>query len=433
MTNLSSAGVKTELPLLVVGYDFRLASSALREKLVTEADGRRRLFNAIKGMDDSAGLLVIETCNRLEWVVSTRLPEWLAEVLKARMLSRLQECFPDLEHFPSPYVYTQKEAVLHVLRVVVGLESLATGEAQIAGQFQAALKKAQSEKTASAVINRLGHIAGRIAKSGYKMGFRSNYRQGIHGLVVKYMQLHFKSAEPTDKIILVVGMGEIGRKAAGLLEETFKCKVQPVNRTIKAGAKYAPLSQLNELSRTADALVVATGGTVPVIDESVLDLDGRNGKLLIMDIGIPRQVTESAQVHEQVLYRNIDHLMELGENKEKNVYLEELEHEIRKEFRQFKQFCRGREMSDLLSGIHSGRLDLTQKKIPDFVASQLSDLDEKRRKEIESAMKQFIKDYSNTLFHAFHQTMETYWNNIGNGNGSNGDTSQDTLCNCLDG
>jgi glutamyl-tRNA reductase len=416
MTGLTNAVTQPEIPLLVMGFDFRIASSALREKLVSSAENRQRLFEAIHKMDDSAGLLKLETCNRLEWVISTRLPEWIAELLKARILDRWQKCFPDIENFPSPYVFTGNEAVLHVLRVVVGMESLATGEAQIAGQFQAALKRAQKEKTSSPVINRLGHIAGRIAKSGYKIGFRSNYRQGIHGLVVKYMQQHFKD-DLDKKFILVVGMGEIGRKTAALAEETFKCSVQPVNRTVKPAhrGKWADMSELKELSGSADAIIVATGAAAAVIDEESLALEARKDKLLVMDIGIPRQVTEPAQANPNVMYRNIDHLMELGESREKNAYVTRLEAELRKEFHHFKQFCRGRKMSALLSGIHAGRLELTQKRIPDFVASQLSDLDEKRRKDIENAVKQLIKDYSNNLFQAFHQTMETFWSNMNNG------------------
>jgi glutamyl-tRNA reductase len=417
MSGKTGSHIKTEIPLLVVGFDFRIASSALREKLVSTEEGRQHLLAEIHKVDDSAGLLILETCNRLEWIVSTRLPGWLAEMLKARMLSRWYESFPQLKHFPSPYVFTEKEAVIHVLQVVVGMQSLATGEAQIAGQFQTALKRAQNEKTTSAVINRLGHIAGRIAKSGFKMGFRSNYRQGVHGLVVKYMENHFKE-NLADKHILVAGMGEIGRRTTGLIEETFKCKVQPVNRTIKEThqGKWQPLSELKRLSLTADALVVATGGTTAVIGHENLSLAGRHEPLLIMDIGIPRQVTDGAQVHSMSQYRNIDHLMELGEANEKSVHVTQLEAEIRKEFRHFKQFCRGREMSALLSEIHAGRLELTQKRIPDFVASQLSDLDDKRRKDIDNALKQFIKDYSNSLFQAFHQTMETYWSNTNNGN-----------------
>lgn len=408
--------LKNRIPLLVVGFDFRIASSALREQLVSSPEDRQLLLGEICKIDESAGLLVLETCNRLEWVVSTRMPEWIAEMLKARMLDRWQQAFPGIENLPSPYVFTESDAVMHVLRVVVGLESLATGEAQIAGQFQSALKNTQKEKTTSQVINRLGHIAGRIAKSGYKIGFRSNYRQGIHGLVVKYLQNHFKENTRTAKV-LVAGMGEIGRKTAALVEESLKCHVQPVNRTVKAAHKdkYKPLNRLKELSAEADALVVATGGRTAVIDVDHLALSGREKPLLIMDIGIPRQVGETAHRHPAIHYRNIDHLMELGESREKDVYITNLDAEIRKEFHQFKRYCQGREMSALLSEIHAGRLELTQKRIPDFMASQLSDLDEKRRKDIENALKQFIKEYSNNLFQAFHQTMEDFWTNTTNG------------------
>lgn len=410
MSEPGFSNLRAEVPLLVVGCDFRLAASALREKLVTTPEERKLLFDAIRDMDDTAGFLVLETCNRLEWVVSTRLPEWIGQVLSARILDRWQQCFPGVDFFPSPYIYTAAGAVDHVLRVVVGLESLAAGEAQIAGQFQLALKRARKEKTTSPIINRLGHIAGRIARSGYKIGFRSNYRQGIHGLVVKFLEKHFQTGLDR-KFILVAGMGEIGRRTAALVEETFKCRVQALNRTVTPARRdqWEPLTQLESLAPEADALIVATGGTTAVIDVPHLGLDRRTEPLPVMDIGIPRQVTGSAQGHPLVRYRNIDHLLELGEGAEKSIYSTQLEEEIQCEAGQFKQFCRAREMTALLGRIHSGRLELTEKRIPDFVSSRLSDLEETRRKEIEQAIKQFIKDYSNNLFQAFHQTMEAAW------------------------
>ncbi|MCP4215598.1 MAG: hypothetical protein GY765_13170 [bacterium] len=407
-----------EIPLLVIGCDFRIASSAMREKLVTDPEERGRLYTSIKKTDDTAGLLVLETCNRLEWVVSTREPEWIAGILEAWVLNKWQREFPDTPNLPTPYIYRGKKAVGHMLRVVVGMESLAAGEAQIAGQFQAALKRAQKEKTTSPIINRLGHIAGRIAKSGTKIGYRSNYRQGIHGLVTKYFKKHF-DANLSDKIILVAGMGEIGRRTASLIEETFQCKVIPLNRTITAAqqGKWISLAELNQFGTQADALVVATSGSVPVIDEKLLQphLRGESGKapLLIMDIGIPRQVTEQLQNHRSVIYRNIDHLMDFSADNGKCICNKQLEEEIQKEFQQFKRFCRGRDMSNLLTGIHSGRLELTETLIPGFVSSQLADLDEQRQKKIEGAMKQFVRDYSNQLFSAFHDTMEKYWSTNG--------------------
>lgn len=410
---------KPEIPLLVVGFDFRIASSALREKLVTTEADRAYLSDNIKKADDTAGILVLETCNRLEWLVSTQYPGWIAEILKAWMLSKWQEAYPDISNFPSPYVFEGGDAVFHVLRVVVGMESLAVGEAQIAGQFQSALMRSQQEKTSSPIINRLSHIAGRIARSGYKIGFRSNYRQGIHGLAVKYLERHFGKKDLDKRTILVAGMGEIGRRTAALIEETFGCRVQPVNRTVKPEhqGKWATLYDLKKLTAEADALVVATGSPIPLIDPDRVELTpkNRNEPLVIMDIGIPRQVAEAVQQNPMVLYRNIDHLIELGQETKSSEDLEQVETEIKKEFHRFKQFCRGRELSDLLTSVHSGRLELTENRIPDFVETHLSDLDQKRRKKIEKAIKKFIKDYSNEIFFAFHDTMEKYWSVQTNG------------------
>jgi glutamyl-tRNA reductase len=435
MSELPDPAVKPEIPLLVVGFDFRIASSALREQLVTTEEERAYMFGAIKRLDDSAGLLVLETCNRLEWIVSTQHPQWIAELLKARMLSKWQDAFPHYKNLPSPYEFREEEAVRHVLRVVVGLESLAMGEAQIAGQFQTALIRAQEEKTSSPIINRLSHVSGRIARSGFKMGFRSNYRQGIHGLTARFLERHFLELDENHSLshtrddpenepireldkkqVLVVGMGDIGRRTAALIEETFQCTVERLNRTVKPENRNAwiTLDRLTGFSETADALVVATGAPVPIIDNDILSVADREKPLLIMDIGIPRQVAEPVHSNPDVIYRNIDHLMDVGGSAGQCACIDKLKKEIEKEFLRFKQFCRGREMSDLLSRIHSGRLELTENRIPDFVGSHLSDLEPLRRKKIEKAMKQFIKDYSNEIFFAFHDTMEKYWSAYNN-------------------
>jgi len=417
MTNPTEARIRPEIPLLVVGFDFRSASAVLREKLVTTTEDRAYLMEAIKRIDDTAGILVLETCNRLEMIVSTLHPEWIAEILNAWMLNRWQKAFPQITDFPSPYEHFGEDAVIHVLRVVVGLESLALGEAQIAGQFQNALKLSQKEKNTSPIINRLSHIAGRIAKSGYKMGFRSNHRQGIHGLVAKFLENHFKE-NLSQTTILLVGMGEIGKRTAALIEESLGCRVQPLNRTITPShqGKWKPLAELPQLSGNADAMVVATGAHNPVIQEHSLQLHQREKRLLIIDIGIPRQVAESLQHNPMIYYRNVDHLSETGGNLKKSVHQDRLEREIQKELENFKQFCRARELSDLLNRIHSGRLELTETRIPDFVRTHLVDLEPERQKKIEQEMKQFIKDFSNDIFSAFHNTMEKYWSANSNGN-----------------
>jgi glutamyl-tRNA reductase len=407
--------IQPEIPLLVVGYDFKTSSSALRDKLITSQEDRHYLLDAIRKMDPSAGLLVLETCNRVEWIVSTQMPKWVAEILKTQMLRFLQKSGVNgSDPVPHPKLYRRGEALIHVIRVVSGLESLAVGEAQIAGQFQEAVQRSQREKTSNIIINRLAHIAGRMAKYGYEIGIRSNCKTGIHGLVAHYIDSYF-GPETKNRSVLVVGMGEIGRKTASLIEENLKCRVMRFNRTVKPRhqREWISLDKLGEFIPSADVVVAATGASSPVITENELSQE-RQDTLLIMDIGIPRQVSESAQSVSFVEYRNIDHLQSCLAHSESPEVTANFQDKIAKEIGLFRQYCRSRDLTTFLSTIHSMRQDFVYNKIPAIFAAEMSGLNVKSRNKIETAMKQMVNEYSANMFRAFHQAMESFWSRNGN-------------------
>ena len=402
--------LKIEVPLAVVSCDFRVAPTMFREKLVSTPERRRELFRAIHRIDPAAGYLALETCNRTEWLVSTENPAWLAELLKAHMLQLWQETLPGLASYPSPAVYLGAEAVRHVYRVVMGLESLATGEAQIAGQFQNAMVLAREEETLSPLLNRLGSGAGRLAKAGSRLGFRSNHRRGIHGLVCRSLQHEFREAG-SPRSVAVVGMGGIGRKTAQLLEDTGGFRVLRVNRTIRPEhqGSWRHLDELPSLCGQIDALVVATGGLNPILTPQRLDLTGRNEVLPIVDIGIPRQVEASVQVDPKVRYRNIDHLLDLPRDEVDAGTLQRVEAELDKEMERFLRFCMERDLVLLLDRIHQGRHEFAISRIPAHVAATCGDLDDRTRQQVEAAMKKVVADYAGEIHQALQQALEEYW------------------------
>jgi glutamyl-tRNA reductase len=406
-----ATGVGKEIPLFVVGYDFRNASTALREKLATTLEDRVDLFHSIKEFDQTAGLLVLETCNRSEWIVSTHRTEHISEILAAWMLEKLQQHFPNVPEIPPPYTYIEKDAVIHILRVVVGMKSLAEGEAQIARQFQLAIKRAQKENMSSPIINKLSHFAGRIAKSASKIGFRCNCRQGVHGLVLKFMKKYFQKDLP-NKTILVAGMGEVGRRTVAILQEASGARVKAFNRTItpEHRSNWASLDKIKNISATADAFVVATGNLQAVFNLQDFEIDEREEKLLIMDIGVPRQVTKEVQNHPMINYCNVDHLVGYDERNELYKNADQLGKKIDEEFNQFIQFCRARGLTTLLTEIRTGQLTLTEDLVTHSLNTQLAHLKAPQKKEIANSINQLVKNYSNNLFVTFHQELEKYWN-----------------------
>jgi glutamyl-tRNA reductase len=397
------------LPLTVVGCDFRIASSALREMLLTNKSIRRELVKAIRNIDASAGLVVLETCNRMEWIVSSDSPHWMADLLQAQIIDRWSKRLPPGRTPPNPYIHCSEEAFQHVFRVVIGQESLATGEAQIAGQFQQAFEQARQEGTSNIILNGLSSFAGRIAKSAYKIGYRSNARTGVHGLVLTYIKK--KLGDPKGKTILLAGMGSIGRKTASLLEQSG-CRVTPFNRSIsdKHSGTWLPLSDLPAKIMDAHAVVVATGAFTPVFQINSYWESTRESPLPVMDIGVPSQVDPEIADLPHIDYRTIDALEEVSQTDLSVQCTEKLEQEITRETTRFRQFCQARNIVTLLDTIHQKRNEYIQKHIPVNIHDHFSEWDETIRKKTEKVMQQLIREYANDLFSTIHTALEDFRN-----------------------
>jgi len=400
-----------EIPLTVVGIDFRIAPSALRQELVTSPEERQLLFREIRKIDSQAEFMALETCNRVEWIVATVEPLWMSEILKARMMMVWKKSGAAGRDFPAPFTHTGIQALRHMFNVVVGKESLATGEAQIAGQFHESCNKARLEKTTGPVLKRLAVAGGRLAKAGARTGFRSNQKMGIHGLVTRFFEHHLSASR--NQTVLVVGMGSIGRKTAQLLTEHACCKVLCFNRSVDSAheGKWLPLEDLAKHTQSADGLVIATGASEAVLGrEDVLERPN-SVPLLVLDIGIPLQVRPDLQESEWVSYHNIDDLMKLPGRQEKEpVGLVELNGEIQREVELFEQFCRERQqqITRVFSKLHRGRQEFIHRHIPELIEQKLDFLNAPRRKEVQEAMKELINTYAREIHESLVEAIHAF-------------------------
>jgi len=400
-----------EIPLVVVGCDFRTAPSSLRSALVTTPVQRVELCDAIRRMDPSAGFMALETCNRNEWIVATEEPGWIGELLRAQMLARWAEAGAEGESPLRVNVFVGREAALHLFRMVAGLESLASGEAEIAGQFQHALQSAMAEKTTSRVLNGIGRFAGGMAKTAFRLGFRSTRTRGIHVLVGQFLHQHLGAASSRRKV-LVVGMGEIGRKIADFLEQNADTAVLRMNRTVheKHAGIWMPLSQFAAAVEGVDAVVLATGAPVPVLRTDMLT--GKAARdLLILDVGIPRQAGPGVEGVPGVSYRSVDHLATLATNgtaePDAGLHLE-----VMQQVERFRRFCLERHMVSLLKRVQEKRTEITQDTIGRVVDERLADLlDESQRVKVVQAMREIVLEYSNEVFDSLHSALVEFWSN----------------------
>lgn len=398
LVEMSTGNTAPHVPLVVVGCDFRTVSSALRELVSNTAEQRYALLEQLHHIDPDAGLLCLETCNRVEWIVSTEQPAWVAHLLSAQMLHRWKAATLQGTALPSPFVWKEEAAVEHLFRVVVGLESLAVGEAQIAGQFQDALQLARDEQTISPLLNRLGTAAGRLAQAAFQQGFRSDHGRGIHGLVVQTILAHRQS--DADTCVAVAGMGVMGRKTAQILDGIPGIRVSRWNRSPRPLCR--PLSKLSEETEQLDILVLATGASRALFLPEMLPLEKRRKPLLVLDIGHPRQATAALQEHPQVDYKGIDHFVQerLGGAPEWSMEMQSVMEEERQDF---LRRCRERDWGHLLGRIHQQRHHFVHQRLNSFLDEHFNDLSPSRRRLLVEEIGGLLREYAHDIHGALHQ------------------------------
>lgn len=311
------------LPLTVVGCDFRVASSAWRDAVLLDASARAVLLERLGRSAGAVGLVVLETCNRVEWLIEAPDPRWTADLARAAMQAQWRAAGMT-GPLPTPYVAVEEDAVRHLARVVVGLESFVVGEREIAGQLNRAMDQARLGRQASAGLNALQTTLGRIVRAVERgTAFRAHTR-GVHSLAVEAVGAAIDESganaaavgDAAAALVVVFGMGEIGRKTAALAARDPRLRVVCVNRSVDAAhaGSYRGLEALPALLADADALIVATGARSPVVDAAMVAdrVPGRahgRAPLFIVDLGAPAQVAPALQLRPDMRIVGLDDLL----------------------------------------------------------------------------------------------------------------------------
>ncbi len=385
-------------PLALVGCDFRRGSARFREALILHDADAEKLRPDLVRNDIADGLLVLETCNRNEWIVSTRQPLWAAQVLRAQMIERWRAnpaTATDSPH-PEPYVILGVEAVRHVLRVATGLESFVEGEPQIAGQFNRAIEAARHRHISSPILNGLGTVVGRVTRDLGKLRLHPGHGRGVHGLAIEQVA---RVAEGAVKpVIGIVGLGEIGRKAATLADDQRGWTVLRYNRTPRPGAHS--LTTVIEHAPALKAIIVATGSPTPVLDANALWQ--QNPNLLIVDIGIPRQVAHDGTPDDRLL--DLDRLFNNDARRLDTATRARIEDLVDRGIAEFGALCKRRELTGVLERTQELYGRYTHGDIPEAMRDTLRDLPEADRKRIERQVQRLFRLYTHHIIEAVHDT-----------------------------
>ncbi len=395
------------IPLTVVGCDFRCAATQWRSRLVLDQRQAVEFFERLKQNRAADGLVDLNTCNRNEWIVSGPDPNWAAELLRTQMIDRVGQ---DALSWFSPYVYIGEQAARHIFRVAIGQESLVVGERQIAGQLQQALVAARQRKTSSRVLNGLGTVAGRLVRIALRRGCIESAAVGVHALAVSYLEHHLPAEVPLR--VAVVGMGQIGKRVLGMLQQNPWVRITCCNRTVSndSDLKIMPLDRLNHILADSDAAIVCTGAMQPIVRSEHLEYVSEQKKMLLIDIGIPRQIEDDLD-HPGVTAVGLDDLTgfynQRACSRPASFHTQEqAEKLVDRALEEYEAYCRERPFSNVMDIVQKNHRQLVGEEIPRLIADTLDYLPQEARLRLETDLKNIILEYTNEIFYTIKESLK---------------------------
>ncbi|MDR2779794.1 MAG: hypothetical protein LBB28_01565 [Synergistaceae bacterium] len=216
--------------------------------------------------------LRIETCNRMELYVVFSDAESDRKAAAALSSAESRTLF-------------DYEAARHLLRVLLGLESMAKGESHIVSQV----------KSAYAAADDCGRVLHKLFQRA--IGIAASVRARCHpgrepSIPYLAASCYVKNSGDTEgKPVIVVGLGTVGRETAHTLL-LMGIRVLVTNRTLRepdkkiAGAEFVPWSVWEERAASCGAVFLCTSADAPILSAFREDA---MPDTLVFDLGFPHQ------------------------------------------------------------------------------------------------------------------------------------------------
>ncbi|MCM4155081.1 glutamyl-tRNA reductase [Gramella sp. AN32] len=291
-----------------IGLSYKKADAEIRGHFSLDENGKYSLLKQAKA-EGIHGILVTSTCNRTEIYGFAQHPFQLIKLL-------CEHTHGTVEEFEKvAYVYKNKQAISHMFKVGTGLDSQILGDFEIISQLKIAFVRSKKLGLVDAFLERLVNA---VIQASKRIKNETEISSGATSVSFASVQYILKNIEDiASKNILLFGTGKIGRNTCeNLVKHTRNNHITLINRTKDKAEKIAgkfdlsvkDYADLQAEIRNADILIVATGAQNPTISKELIY---SKKKLLILDLSIPKNVSDDVSDLENVELIHLDHLSQM--------------------------------------------------------------------------------------------------------------------------
>ncbi|MBC8042591.1 MAG: glutamyl-tRNA reductase [Rhizobacter sp.] len=313
--------------LIAVGVNHKTAPIEIREQLWLSIPESKQLLTSLVEGGIVAEAVVISTCNRTELFAVPKLVEADADFFK-RFLIEHKGARKEVktEHFFSLFACG---AAKHFFEVAAATDSMIIGDAQILGQVKDAYRLAAEAGATGTVLNHLCHAAFAASK---RVRSETELTDGAVSISYAAVELARKIfSDLSSKHILIIGAGETAELAAKHLIDKNAAQISITNRTpenavalserLNTACGIVPFAAFAAELHKFDIVISAVSNAGTVVSAAELDAAMRlrqNKAMLVLDIGLPRNIDPNAAELYNVFLKDIDDLnIIVGKNLER--------------------------------------------------------------------------------------------------------------------
>jgi glutamyl-tRNA reductase len=283
----------------VVGLSYRHAGADQIAGFTLPRDDILARLPGLRHTIGTAELVYLATCNRVE--LAFAMPDGAeARDIRAEIFHAITGRAPHPNEARSALrAWTGEAAVEHLFMIACGLDSAQAGEREIAAQLRGAWETAREAGVCGPVLDRI--LGEALSLSGRLQRLAANSRPPSLADLAADRMLQHLAHRPAP--VALVGVSPMTKRCGELLHRAG-IPVLVVNRSAPSGEEFArtiaavavPLEEFRARPREVAGLVVATGGTGPVLGADALRRLATVARrsLLVIDFGLPPSIDPNA-------------------------------------------------------------------------------------------------------------------------------------------
>ena len=300
----------------VIGVNHRTAPIETRETLAVAREELAGFVDYMLSASGAGQIVPLFTCNRVEIYGAGGAPDLTRSLCRA-FLEYHSVGEKEVEWL---YSFEGLAAVEHLFGVSSSLDSMVVGEPQILSQVKNAYFVAKELGSTGKMMNFMFQKCFKAAKEIRTRTAIARSRVSVASVAADLACETL--GELPGRTALVVGSGKIGSAFAVHLADTGIGRIYVASRSYahaeelagKVGGEVVPLHALDRYLDEVDLVVGCTSAREPILhrERCRAALERRNGKpLLVIDLGVPRNVAPEVGGLDGIHLYNIDRLEEV--------------------------------------------------------------------------------------------------------------------------